>query len=125
MDALTFAVIVLAPDEVEDAFVTSLSAKQRKRLIKKLKKQSRDDHSSSDSDSDSDSASCRHRSKKKKSSKHKHKRKHKHRSRNRSNDDSEGRRGTMAASRHRDVSLSPRQCRHHSSSRRSRSRSRV
>ncbi|KAG7391530.1 putative electron transfer flavoprotein subunit [Phytophthora pseudosyringae] len=116
-------------EAAEDAFLATLSTKQKKKLIKKLKQQSRDDDStSSDSDSVYGASPHRHRSKKKKrrkkSSKHTHKRKHKHRSRDPSDDAQEGELEHRDTSRHRDVSSSPRRSRHHSGCRRFRSRSR-
>lgn len=62
--------LLLAEDveAAEDAFLANLSSKQKRKLMKKLQKESRGDWSSSDSDSASDvSLSRRHRSKKKKS----------------------------------------------------------
>ncbi|CAI5712691.1 unnamed protein product [Peronospora farinosa] len=71
---------ILQSDDDEDAFLAQLSTKRRKRLVKKLKQKST-------------------------KRKHKHKRKHKRRSRNQSSDESESK---QTASRHCDVSLSPR-----------------
>ncbi|ETP37815.1 hypothetical protein F442_14402 [Phytophthora nicotianae P10297] len=93
-------------EAAEDAFLATLSTKQKKKLMKKLKKQSRNDISS-DSEVDSDASSHRHRSKKK-SSKHKRKRKHTHRSRGRSEDGKEDKKERKGRSRRRNVSLSPR-----------------
>ncbi|KUG00163.1 Corepressor interacting with RBPJ 1 [Phytophthora nicotianae] len=93
-------------EAAEDAFLATLSTKQKKKLMKKLKKQSRNDISS-DSEVDSDASSHRHRSKKK-SSKHKRKRKHTHRSRGRSEDGKEDKKERKGRSRRRNVSISPR-----------------
>ncbi|ETI39906.1 hypothetical protein, variant [Phytophthora nicotianae] len=101
--------ILQSDDDVEaaeDAFLATLSTKQKKKLMKKLKKQSRNDISS-DSEVDSDASSHRHRSKKK-SSKHKRKRKHTHRSRGRSEDGKEDKKERKGRSRRRNVSISPR-----------------
>ncbi|ETK80043.1 hypothetical protein, variant [Phytophthora nicotianae CJ01A1] len=101
--------ILQSDDDVEaaeDAFLATLSTKQKKKLMKKLKKQSRNDISS-DSEVDSNASSHRHRSKKK-SSKHKRKRKHTHRSRGRSDDGKEDKKERKGRSRRRNVSISPR-----------------
>ncbi|KAG3115560.1 hypothetical protein PI124_g1971 [Phytophthora idaei] len=116
-----FEILQSDDEDVEAAFLATLSTKEKKKLMKKLKKQSRDD-SSSGSEADSDASSHRHRFKKR-SSKHKRKRKHKHRSRGPS--DSEGeledRKEHRNSYRRRDESLSPPRTSHHSSSRGARS----
>lgn len=63
--------------QAEDAFLASLSSKQRKLARKRMPE--RDD--SGNSSSESDGSSQRHRSKKRRTSKHKHKHKHRHRAR--------------------------------------------
>ncbi|KAE9009197.1 hypothetical protein PF005_g11736 [Phytophthora fragariae] len=115
-----------AVEAAEDAFLATLSSKQKRKLMKKLQKDSRGDRSSSDSDSDSDvSSSRRHRSKKRnKSSKHKRKHKHKYRSRGRPEDEREGSKEYRNTRRCQDASLSPRRDKKYRQSCRSRSRSR-
>ncbi|KAG2999797.1 hypothetical protein PC118_g601 [Phytophthora cactorum] len=116
-----FEILQSDDEDVEAAFLATLSTKEKKKLMKKLKKQSRDD-SSSGSEADSDASSHRHRFKKR-SSKHKRKRKHKHRSRGPSNSEGEleGRKEHRNSYRRRDESLSPPRTIHHSSSRGARS----
>ncbi|KAL3661293.1 hypothetical protein V7S43_013498 [Phytophthora oleae] len=111
-------------EAAENALLATLTTKQKKKLIKKLKKQARS-VSSSESESASDGSSHRHRSlKRKKSSKHKHKRKHKHQSRSRSKYEREDEKEERGISRRREVSLSPPLGRYQSS-RRSRSREKI
>ncbi|KAH7474902.1 putative zinc finger CCHC domain-containing protein [Phytophthora ramorum] len=113
-----FEILQSDDDEAEDAYLASLSAKQKRRLLKKLKKQSRVARSSCDGDGDSESSSHRHRSKKKK--KHKRRHPHTHRSRSQSEDERGPRKEHKDIPQRRNASLSPRQSKH---SRRSRSRS--